>query len=117
MNKDLQLCLLITSIIVLVVVVFLIKKRKMNIHFSMVWIIWGIVMILLSAFPGIIFSIRNLLGIEVVSNAVFLIAIFFLYCLTFYIYLTISKHNEEIINLNYEIAKLKCIIESINKKN
>lgn len=50
-------------------------------------------------------------------NTVFLINIFLLYCFTFYVYLKLSKHNEEIINLNYEIANLKKQIEDLKDKN
>ena len=48
-------------------------------------------------------------------NAVFLIMIALLYGLTFYVYVMISKHNEEIIKLTYEISSLKKQLEEKNK--
>ena len=39
-----------------------------------------------------------------------------LYCLTFYIYFIISRHNEDIINLDYEIAVLKKKVEELEKE-
>ena len=48
-------------------------------------------------------------------NAVFLIMIALLYALTFYSYMMTSKHNDEIIQLTYEIAVLKKKIEDISK--
>lgn len=117
MEKSLQIALLVASIIVLIIVLRYVFKNKLNIHYSMIWIVWSTAMILLSAFPSIMSKISKLLGIKVTSNAVFLISIFFLYCLTFYIYLALSKHNEQIINLNYEISVLRKKIEDLEKKS
>ena len=48
-------------------------------------------------------------------NAVFLIMITLLYDLSFYSYIMISKHNDEIIKLTYEVASLKKKLEEKNK--
>lgn len=116
MNRDLQISLLIASIIMLLFVLFFVKRNKMNIHYSIIWIVLAIGMIVISLFPSIFISFKNLIGIEVASNAVFLITIFVLYCLSFFVYLAISKHNNEIIKLNYEIADLKKKLEELNHK-
>ena len=116
MGRELQLTLLSGSIIAVLCVLRMVIKNKMNIHYAMVWIIWGIGMVLVVLFPRIGFKIRDLLKIEMLSNAIFFVNIVFLYCLTFYVYLIISKHNEEIIRLNYEISSLKKKLEDKEKK-
>lgn len=116
MSKVLQSFLLIGSIIVLYVVIRNVLKNKMNIHFAVVWIIWGIGMVILSIFPNLVYRISNLMGIQIPVNAVFLIMIFLLYCLTFYIYFILSKYNENLINLNYEVASLKKKIIDLEKE-
>ena len=50
-------------------------------------------------------------------NTVFLIMIALLYGLTFYVYIMISKHNEEIIKLTYEVAYLRKEMDELKKKN
>lgn len=116
--NNLQIPLLLVSVIVLFIVLWNIIKNHMNIGYAMVWILWSIGMIIISVFPEIIVSVGNVLGIQVASNTVFLITIFLLYCLTFYLYLRISRHNEDIVKLNYEISSLKKKLEDIeNKKN
>lgn len=116
MNKVLQLALLVGSIIVLFIVLRFVIKNKMNIRFAIVWVIWAIAMIIISIFPDIIYSLSNLLGFEKPVNAIFLLMIFLLYCLSFYLFVAISKHNEEILNLNYEIASLKKKVEELESK-
>lgn len=117
MSKVLQMSLLAGSIIVLFIVIKSVLKNKMNIHYAVVWIVWGVGMIIMSLFPRIIYDLAYLIGIQMPVNAVFLIMIFLLYCLTFYIYFVISRHNEDIVNLDYEIAVLKKKIEELEKKN
>lgn len=117
MGIGLQFGLFIASFISLLVVLMNVVKNKMNIHYAMIWIIWGISMVIISIFPQIIFKISEILSIQVPVNAVFLIMIFLLYCLSFYIYLKLSKQTEQIINLNYEVAVLKKRLEEIEKKD
>ena len=116
MNKILQLSLLLGSILVLVFVIKNVLKNKISIRYAIIWILWGISMVIISAFPNIIYKLSYLMGIETPSNAVFLIMMFLLYCLTFYIYFIISRHNEDIINLDYEIAVLKKKVEELEKE-
>lgn len=113
--KGLQIPLLIVSILVLFVVLWNIIKNHMNIGYAMVWILWSLGMIIISIFPSIVIWVGNVLGIQVASNTIFLITIFLLYCLTFYLYLRISRHNEDIVKLNYEISSLKKEVEDLKK--
>ncbi|MDO4499678.1 MAG: DUF2304 domain-containing protein [Erysipelotrichaceae bacterium] len=108
--------LLTVSIITLLYVLRSVIKNRLNIKYAMVWILWALGMILISIFPDIVIKLSGLLGIIVPSNTVFLIFIFLLYCLTFYVYLKLSRHNEDIINLNYELAALKKKVEELEKK-
>lgn len=113
---NLYTILLIVSILILIYVIYEVTKNKMNIHYSLVWILWAIGMIIISIFPGIVTWITRLLGIQYASNTIFLIFIFLLYALSFYLFLTISKHNDELVKLNYEIANLKKKINELEKK-
>ena len=117
MSRTLQFSLLIISIAVLATVILNVVKNKMNIKYAMVWILWGIIIVVFAMFPNIIFSITKLIGVEMPVNGVFLFMIFLLYCLSFYVYLIISKHNEELISLNYEISILKQKVKELEGKN
>lgn len=113
---NLYTILLFVSIFVLIFVIYKVTKNKMNIHYSLVWILWAVGMIVISIFPEIVTWITKMLGIQYPSNTIFLIFIFLIYALSFYLYLTISKHNDELVKLNYEIANLKKKINELEKK-
>ena len=116
MSSGLRTGLLIASIIALVFVIVSVKKRKLNIKYSIVWILWAVLSLMMSIFPETFYMFSRLIGIELPVNGVFLIMIALLYALTFYAYMMVSKHNDEIIQLTYEVASLKKKIEELEKK-
>jgi len=116
MSGGLRIGLLFASILVFVLIILSISKRKLNIKYSIVWFLWALLAVLMAIFPELFYSFANILGIEMPVNAVFLIMIGLLYALVFFVYIMISKHNEEIIKLTYEIACLKKEIEELKKK-
>jgi len=116
MSNSLRYGLLIASFIALMSVILSITKKKLNIKYSIVWIVWALFNLLLAIFPTPFYRLSKVIGIELPVNAVFLIMIGLLYALTFYSYLMVSKHNDEIVQLTYEVAKLKKEIEELKKK-
>ena len=116
MNIGLRMGLTIASVAVLIVVALLISKKRLNIKYSIVWLIWSLLLVFMSIFPETFYGVSDLLGIELPVNAVFLIMIALLYGLTLFVYIMISKHNEEIIKLTYEISVLKKEIDELKKK-
>ena len=113
MSSNLRIGLLIASIISLLFVIVSVKRKKLNIKYSIVWILWAMFALLMAIFPETFYMFSRLIGIELPVNAVFLIMIGLLYALTFYAYVMVSKHNDEIIQLTYEVATLKKKIEDL----
>ena len=107
MSSGLRLGLLLASLGVFIVIIFSVIKRKLNIKYSIVWLLWALLSMLMAIFPNIFYGLSSILGIQMPVNTVFLIMSALLYALTFYVYIMISKHNEEIIKLTYEVALLK----------
>ena len=116
MSNSLRISLLLASLFVFGSILFFVVKKKINIKYSIVWILWALAIILMVICPDPFYEFAHLLGIEMPVNAVFLIMIGLLYALTFYAYMMVSKHNDEIIQLTYEVASLKKKIEELEKK-
>lgn len=116
MSSNLRLGLLIASVIALAFVITSVVKRKLNIKYSIVWILWALLSLIMAAFPKTFYQLSKIFGIEMPVNAVFLIMTTLLYGLSFYSYIMISKHNDEIIKLTYEIALLKKKLEEKNNE-
>lgn len=117
MSSSLRLGLLLASLGVLFVIIFSVANKRLNIRYSIVWLLWALMSLVMAVFPETFYSLSHLLGIQMPVNTVFLIMTALLYALTFYVYIMISKHNEEIIRLTYEIASLKKELEEIKNKD
>ncbi len=116
MTNALRLGLLLASLMVFLLILYTVIRRMLNIKYSIVWILWSLLSLLMAIFPEIFYSLSDLLSIQIPVNTVFLIMTALLYALTFYVYIMISKHNEEIIKLTYEISVLKKELEDLKKK-
>ncbi len=116
MSSSLRLGLLIASLVAFSFVLFFVMNKKLNIKYSIVWLLWALLTLIMAIFPETFYQFSHLVGIEIPVNAVFLIMIGLLYGLTFYVYIMISKHNLEIIRLTYEVSKLNKELEEMKKK-
>lgn len=117
MSVSLRIGLLVASILVFLLVIFCISKKKLNIKYSIVWFLWALLAVVMAIFPETFYKMADLLGIEMPVNAVFLIMIALNYALVLYLYMVISKHNEEMIQLTYEVAVLKKELDKLKNKN
>ena len=116
MSGNLRLGLLVASLIAFSAVLFFVIRKKLNIKYSIVWILWALMTLIMAIFPEIFYFFSKIVGIELPVNGVFLIMIGLLYGMTFYVYIMISKHNRELGQLTYEIAVLKKQLEDKKKK-
>lgn len=117
MSGKLQVVLVISSVITFCVVLRNIYKTKMNVKYAVIWISLAFFLAILSLFPFILDEVSILLGIAAPTNTLFLITIFISYLLSFYLYLNISKNNDKIKKMNYEIAELKRKLEKEEKND
>ena len=116
MNIGLRFGLFIASFAVLLFIIISVVKKKLNIKYSIVWLLWALLSLFMSVFPETFYRLSDLLGIQMPVNTVFLIMTALLYALTFYVYIMISKHNEEIVRLTYEVAALKRQLDETKKE-
>ena len=116
MSSSLRLGLLFASLLAFSMVLVFVIKKKLNIKYSIVWLLWALMSLIMAIFPEIFYYFSKVVGIALPVNGVFLIMIGLLYGLTFYVYIMISKHNSEIVQLTYEVASLRKQFEEKNKK-
>ena len=116
MGFSLRSGLFIASLSALLVIIFAVIRKSLNIKYSIVWLLWALLSLLMAIFPESFYELSDFLGIQLPVNTVFLTMTALLYALTFYVYIMISKHNEEIIRLTYEISVLKKELDELKHK-
>jgi hypothetical protein len=116
MDLGLRSGLFIATLSALIVIILSVIRKSLNIKYSIVWLLWALFSLLMAIFPESFYKLSDFLGIQLPVNTVFLIMTALLYALTFYVYIMISKHNEEIIKLTYEISVLKKELDELKHK-
>lgn len=109
MDTKLQIILIVASLFTFIFVILRIKKHQLNIDDSIIWILWSIVLLIFSIFPGLPNYFSKLLGFESPSNFIITGFIFLIYIMVFFQGIKISELKE----------KNKKLIQrlSIDKKN
>ena len=111
MNIILQRTLIVFVIVFLIFVVVIVKKNRLQVKYSLLWITLGVAYLAMAAFPIIVDTFASLLHIREKVNALFLISIGFIFILCFIYNLFISNQNKKIRLLIQEISILKSEIK------
>jgi hypothetical protein len=92
----------------------MLKLRKADVREFLIWTFVGFALIIVSTYPDIVTYLFNLIGMSFRGNAIFTIGILISYLLLIHVITLnrelnyqISKLNEEIALLRYEIEKKK----------
>lgn len=115
MQISLNIVLIVITLIYLFLVIKSIRKKKLQMSFSIFWLITGILLIFALLIPNLVENISHLLGFEVPANMVFCITIFVSFYLIFNLTISISKENKKNTLLVQEISILKKRVEELEK--
>ncbi|MBT2763305.1 DUF2304 domain-containing protein [Paenibacillus sp. ISL-20] len=103
----LQFFLLIVSLLLLAFFILKIRAYKLELKYTVLWIVIILISILLASFPYLLSFVSQMLSIETPTNTLFLFALiaclFILYSLT----ATISGYSLKIKELSQELGLLK----------
>lgn len=72
-SPTLRILLLVGALAYFLIILLLLKKGKLNIQYSIIWLASAFVLLLFAIFPYIVMVLRDILNIEVVSNLVFML--------------------------------------------
>lgn len=107
----LQVILLITSILTFLFIINMIRKYNLELKYSLLWIFFCIVNVLLASFSQIGTITAELLSIKEPVNAIFLLSFIFQFSLIFSLTLTISRLSNKLSQLVQELGILKKEVE------
>ena len=111
MSVVLRASLFVGILIYIIAIFTFLKKKKINLKYSLLWFLSAVVLLTMDIFPGVVTALSHLLGIESPVNAVFLIFIFLMLLILISLTSIVSTQHEQIKTLIQEIAIFK------NKEN
>lgn len=106
-SKTLQIVMLVAVLLYFVLLFRLLKKKRLNLKYTLLWIFSGLLMLVLAAFPSIMRVLANLLGITLPVNALFALGFFCVLLILMSQTVIISRQNERIKQLSQRFALLE----------
>ncbi|MGL5634240.1 MAG: DUF2304 domain-containing protein [Sarcina sp.] len=111
MNNILHIILIVASLLFTVYILSMIKRSKLSLKYSLLWIFLGLFFIVLSVFPKLVGMASKLLRIYSPVNTLFLGIIFILLLILFTQTVAISKLKDQVTCLSQELGILKKKVE------
>lgn len=93
----------------------MLRKDKLNLKYTLVWMLTAFIMLLFSVFPEIAFSISSLIGIIEPVNAVFLFAIMFILLILFTSTIIFTRTSARIRKLSQDVALLEHRLREVER--
>lgn len=113
MSSGLRILLLIFSILWILGLLFLLKKGKIPVKYSIIWLTAIFILLLVAIFPTFFIRMTTLLGFQTTSNMIIGIILTLLLLITLVLTMIISNQKRLIKNLIQEVS---IINEKISKK-
>ena len=107
MSIVLQVFVVAACFLLLLYIVHMVKRDKLQLRYALLWLTLAVVIMLCSLFPQLLFSITGVLGFETASNFIFLVGFFFLLAICLSLSMIVSKQVASIKNLTQRIALME----------
>ena len=113
MKIDVYSLSVIFSVIFMICTIELVRRNRLHEKYSLLWLLFSIILIFLAALPGLLESIAFLLDIKYAPSLLFLVGLVFLILYSLSMTISISKQGDRIIKLTQELSILKERIKSL----
>ena len=104
MNIRIQIIVAVLIIIALIVIINMIRKKALELRYSLAWLAVGTGVIILDLFPGFMEWLSDLMGIASPVNMLFFLGFCFSLIIIFILTIAISRMSVRIKNLAQELA-------------
>ena len=115
MSYTLRLGLIIVSLLLLIIVLVILKRGRMPVKYSLIWIFSSLLILLVGLVPNLFKWISNLFGFVTMSNLI--IGIFILLMITISLTVITSGQKRKTTLLIQEVSMLKTKMEKFDEKN
>lgn len=104
MTPIVRICLILVSVITLLYMMKKIRNSKLQIEYSLFWIIFAGLLIIISIFPQIIYGLAAIFGVASPANLIFVFIIFILLLKLFMVTIELSQLENKVKELIQQIA-------------
>lgn len=116
-TTTLRVAMLIAIVIYFVLLLHLLKKKSLNLKYTLLWIFSGCLMLFLSIFPQLLNWFASLVGIYEPTNALFAIIFFCIIIILMSLTSIVSKMNEKLKRIIQTIALVEKRVRELEKSS
>ncbi len=113
----LQITLLVAVLVYFILILWYLKSKALELKYTLLWLLAGIIMFLMVVFPEILFWITKAFGFESNMNALYVICLGFVIILLMMLTSIVSRQANKIKILIQEIAIMKKEIRDLQENN
>lgn len=113
----LRLTLIVAVICYFVIILYFLKQKALNLKYTLLWLVAGLVMGILVAVPELLVSIIHIFGIQDNMNGLFIFAIGFIIMILLSLTSIASRQNRKIRTLTQELAILDKRVRELEKRD
>jgi hypothetical protein len=106
---------LVGSIMVLLGIVELLRRRQLGEKYAVLWLVVGILLLIFTVFPGLLTGIASGLGVAVPTNLMFFVGILFLVGVVLHLSWEVSRLENETRKLAEDQAILRLEVEQLQR--
>lgn len=104
MSVLLRILLIAGAILLLVFMLNKIRQARMKIEYTVFWVIFASILIIMGVFPTLFYAISDFIGFQSPISMVYLVVIFVLIIKSFFMTIHISQLENKIDNLVQQVA-------------
>jgi len=98
------------------IIIFFLRKDALSLKYTLLWLISGIIMLVVSIFPSILVFISKIFGFQVASNALFTLMLGFFLMILLSLTSIVSRQTDRIKTLAQTIALLEKRVREMEEK-
>lgn len=117
MSLALQIVLLVLVFIFLLAIIHLLRKGKLSLKYSLIWIFSSIILLIMIIFPQLSIQVSKWIGVEVPSNFIFMLEGIFVLVILISLTLIVSNQTSRLTRLTQAVAILERRIRDLEEKN
>lgn len=107
MTLELRIFVAIVCILFFIYTLWQVKKNRLMLKYSLVWLLLAVVLCVVALFPGPVEILAEALGFETLANFIFVVGFFFVLLMVLSHARAISQKNAQITRLTQQVALLE----------
>lgn len=107
MTEKFQAFMILGALVLLIIIFGLLKHGKMTVKYSLLWMCLSLVLLVFALFPYVVYVLRDLMGVEMPVNLVFML----MFCFVLLVLLSLSIAISQLAEKSKRLTQANAILE------